>query len=42
MNKLKNFLNENLLIKYSAYIILGSIIIRTGYEFGYFITKLML
>ncbi|EJV74220.1 hypothetical protein IG3_05811 [Bacillus cereus HuA2-1] len=37
MNNLKNFLNENLFIKYSLYIILGAGLIRTGYEFGYFI-----
>ncbi|QWH64054.1 hypothetical protein EXW39_28575 (plasmid) [Bacillus mycoides] len=41
-NNLKNFLNENLFIKYSLYIILGAGLIRTGYEFGYFITNFML
>lgn len=42
MYNLKNYLNENLFIKYSIYIIIGAGIIRIGYEFGYFITNLML
>ncbi|EJS46598.1 hypothetical protein ACWFN4_28265 [Bacillus mycoides] len=42
MNNLKNFLKENPFIKYSLYIILGAGVIRTGYEFGYFITNLTL
>ncbi|WP_264675751.1 hypothetical protein [Bacillus cereus] len=42
MNNLKYFLKENPLIKYSLYIILGAGVVRTGYEFGYFITNFTL
>ncbi|WP_257146968.1 hypothetical protein [Bacillus cereus] len=41
MNNLKNYLNENRFMKYCLYIILGAGLIRTGYEFGYFITNFM-
>lgn len=42
MNNLKLFLKENPFIKYSLYIIFGAGLIKTGYEFGYFITKYVL
>lgn len=41
MNNLKNYLNKNRFMKYCLYIILGAGLIRTGYEFGYFITNFM-
>ncbi|MEK5304468.1 hypothetical protein NSQ69_27295 [Bacillus sp. FSL R10-2201] len=42
MNNLKNFLKENPFIKYSLYVILGAGVVKTGYEFGYFITNFTL
>ncbi|MEH6935102.1 hypothetical protein [Bacillus sp. JJ783] len=42
MNNLKNFLKENPFIKYSLYVILGAAVVKTGYEFSYFITNFTL
>ncbi|WP_255309540.1 hypothetical protein [Bacillus wiedmannii] len=42
MNNLANFLKENPFIKCSLYVILGSGVVKVGYEFGYFITNFTL